>query len=159
MKPKTMQQLFRLTTEGMLPVFLEIEHPDLEGGVIRIVNAPTDLEYNGETYRAASFKFTPPEMRDGKYGNATLTISCITQEVIEVIRTLQSRATATAVAAFAFDDEGVLEIDPIEEFTFVLTNVTWSGVYATWQMIFDDRMSVVVPVDIMTALSCPGCAT
>ena len=49
MTPKTMQQLFRLTTEGMLPVFLEIEHADLEGGVIRIVNAPTDLEYNGET--------------------------------------------------------------------------------------------------------------
>lgn len=158
MTPKTMQQLYRLNVGGSFPIFIDVVHEDISGGIIRLVNAKEDMVYDGYTYRAASFRLTPPKYADGKFGNGTITISCIDQEVVVFIRTmraLKGRPKATVVAAFYFE-AGDLTIDPIEEWEFEMTIVNWTEVSATWQMVFDDRMSLVCPVDIMTAVKCPG---
>ena len=157
MNAKTLQQIFRLTTDGSFPAFLKITHPLITGGVLRLVNHRDDLVYDGEIYTAASFKFNPPKYSDKQIGNATITISCIDQTVIEIIRKIQTRASATVVAAFYFEG-GDLSIDPIEEWSFDLSSVSWDGIYATWTMVFDDHMNDLVPCNTMSAMTCPGVA-
>lgn len=157
MTPKTLQQIYRLTSEGSFPAFLEIYHPEIDGGVWRLVNYRTDLVYNGNTYSAAIFTFTPPKYSDKQINNATISISAIDQSVIELIRKLSSRASAKIVAGFYFEG-GDLTIDPIEEWEFKLSSVNWTEISATWELLYDDRLDIQVPTDKMSAQKCPGVA-
>lgn len=155
MNPKTMQQLFRINTGGSFPFFLEVTHSSLPGGIIRLVSATQDMVFEGHTFIKANFKMKPPKYADGKYGNATLSITSLDPEVIKTIRLLPTKATARVVAAFYYE-AGDLSIEPIDDLSFLLTNVTWDGLIASWQMVLDDRMSLLCPADTMSALNCPG---
>lgn len=155
---KAAQQMLRLSSKAYFPILLEIESAVFAGGVMRLVNNETDLEYNGYTYRAASFRFTPPKYSDKKMGNATLSISTINQEVIVAIRSMTERASARVVAAFYFDDAGVLTFESMEEWTFQLAKVSWGDIVATWEMIYDDVMENVAIADRLTPQKCPALA-
>lgn len=157
MNATTLQQIYRLTTNGSFPAFLRITHPLITNGVLKLVNYHSDLVFDGELYSASSFKFTPPKYADRKHSNAAITISCIDQSIVEIIRKIQTRAKASVVAAFYFEG-GDLSIDPIEEWSFDLSNVTWDGLSATWTMVFDDHMNNRVPCNTMSAMACPGVA-
>ncbi len=155
--PKAAQQLARLSTSAYFPILLEIESPVFDGGIIRLVNNTVDLVYNGNTFRAASFEFTPPKNTDKKIGNATLSISTINQEVIIAIRSMQDRAKAKAIAAFYYE-EGILNFEPLEEWSFILAKVSWNEIVATWEMLHDDRMETVAIADRLTPQKCPALA-
>lgn len=158
MTPKALQQIYRLQTAAMFPALLKITY--VEDGVtkyLRLVNNDTDLTYSEEVYSCARFKYTPPKYSDKQIGDGSITISAVDQTIVQIIRSISTRATAQIVAAFYFED-GTLLFEPIEEWTFQLAKVSWDEGVATWQMIYDDRMDILVPCHKMSAQRCPGVA-
>jgi hypothetical protein len=156
--PKALQQMFRLSTDALFPALLKITYvEDSTTKYLYLVNNGEDLIYNAQTYTASSFKYTPPAYSDKKIGDGEISISCIDQSLIGIIRNIQERATAQIIAAFYYQD-GALLFEPIEEWNFELSNVTWNGAVATWKMEYDNRMSLKVPADTLTPQKCPGVA-
>lgn len=157
--PKALQQLYRISTDAYFPIFIRLFFT-LNGisDSERMVNNTEDIFYSGETFKASSFVFTPPSVENKKISNGSLTISCIDQRVIEIIRGVSGVITCEVVAGFYYDNNGSLIIEPIEEFSFELAEVNWNGISATWEMQFDNRMSIQTPCDKMSAQRCPGIA-
>jgi len=158
--PIALREIYRLETIAMFPALIKISYTvDSVPGQMRIVNNTEDMVFQGETFSAASFKYTAPKHTEKKVGNGTLSISCANQKVIEIIRSIPVgyRAQAEVVAAFYYD-EGTAVFEGLEEWKFSLTKVTWDEIVATWQMEYDNRMSLLVPCDKMTAQKCPGIA-
>lgn len=156
---KALQQIYKLATTAMFPALLKITYViDGETNYLRLVNNKVDMIFNGETYKAYSFEYEAPKQSDSRMGNGSLSISCIDQEVIRIIRSITNRARAEIVAAFYFAEDGTTYFEGIEEWKFDLASVTWDGLVATWQMIYDDRMSIIVPCAKMSAQRCPGVA-
>ena len=158
--PKALREIYRLETSAMFPALLKISYTiDSVPGQLRLVNNTEDMVFEGETFTAASFKYTAPKQTDKKIGNGSLSISCANQKVIEIIRSMPVgyRAQAEIVAAFYYD-QGTVVFEGLEEWKFALTKVTWDEIVATWQMEYDNRMSLLVPCDKMTAQKCPGIA-
>lgn len=155
--PKAKQQMFRLSTSAKFPALLEITHPSLDGGVLRLINSDQSVEYNGKLFNAANFSYTAPKYSDKQMGDGSITISAIDQSIIVAIRKMNGRAKAVVVAAFYFD-EGILLFESMEEWKFSLTQVSWDNLSATWQMQYDDRMRIMAPCDKMTPQKCPGVA-
>lgn|GEM_PF-2642987 len=159
--PKALREIYRLETSAMFPALLKISYTiDSVSGQLRLVNNDVeDMVYEGETFTAASFKYTAPKQTDKKIGNGSLSISCANQKIIEIIRSMPVgyRAQAEIVAAFYYD-KGTVVFEGLEEWKFELTKVTWDEIVATWQMEYDNRMSLLVPCDKMTAQKCPGIA-
>lgn len=156
--PKALREIYRLETSAMFPALLKISYTiDSVPGQLRLVNNTEDMVFEGETFSAASFKYTAPKHTDKKVGNGTLSISCADQKIIEIIRSIKDRAQAEVVAAFYYD-QGTIVFEGLEEWKFDLTKVTWDEIVATWQMEYDNRMSLLVPCDKMTAQKCPGIA-
>ena len=143
----------------MFPALIKITYVvDGVTNILRLVNNRTDMIFNGETYTAFCFEYTPPKVSDSRMGNGTLSLSCIDQEVIEIIRSIKDRAHAEIVAAFYFAENGTTYFEGIEDWEFDLSSVTWDAGVATWQMIYDDRLDNLVPSAKMSALRCPGVA-
>lgn len=162
MTPKTKQQLFRLITHGKFPALIKITYKiDNVTNVMRIANNSEDIIYQDEVYQATTLKYTPPKYSDRKIGNASLTISTISQEVQDVIillRSVQDRPTIQIIAAFYMEEGSEITFDPIDEWEFVLGRVTWNDYSADCELIYDTMMNKVVPADKMTPLKCPGIA-
>lgn len=157
--PRALQQMYRLSTSAMFPALLDITY--VEDSVtkhLRLVNNDEDMVYDGNTYSWASFKYTPPSYSDKKIGDGTISISSVDQSIVSIIRGISTRATASVVAAFYYDEAGTLYFEGIEEWVFELSQVNWNGAVATWTMEYDNRMSIRVPCDKMTAQKCPGVA-
>jgi hypothetical protein len=152
-----MEQIFKLMTTAMFPALIKFTYT--EDGItkhLRLVNNTVDMVYDGETYIAASFKYNPPKNSDRKMGNGTLSISCIDQSMIVLIRSLKARATAKVTAAFYYDEDNHLYFEPIDEWTFKLSTVSWNESVAQWTMLYDDRMDIQFPSVKMNSLLCPG---
>ena len=156
---KALQQIFKLTTTAMFPALLKVTYViDGVTNYLRLVNNTVDMIFGGETYKAFCFEYQPPKQSDSRMGNGSLSLSCIDQEVIEIIRAITDRAHAEIVAAFYFSEDGTTYFEGIEDWNFELSSVTWDGTVATWQMIYDERMDNIVPTAKMSAQRCPGVA-
>lgn len=94
------QQVQASEIQEAILVVLDIEHPSLDS-TIRVVNNTQDVEWDGNTYLASSFKFTPPSQEDSEVSNAKLTISNIDRKLVELIRSISSMPTITVNIVFA----------------------------------------------------------
>ena len=171
----TLEELFKRETDGSIPVLMDIEHDDIdwgeiersdgtvgdleqENGHLRLINAPYSVKYQDKKYLPAYFSFTMPT-EDGKsIGQTSVTISAIDQRIINVIRSIDDKPTATFVALFARNDS-TISFSKLYKYVFEMDSVTWDGVSAKWNLIFDPAMQVQVPRDTATTLRCPSVST
>lgn len=152
---KAKQQILRSKTSAKFPFLIEITHEVY--GTYRYINADRDIEFEGNTFTAASFSILPPKKDGADITNATLSISDIDQTWIEKIRSTQKKATIRFIAAFVFNNEGTVIIEALEDMEFKLVNATWgeTGVI-NWTMVYDTILDINIPCDSATFSKVPG---
>lgn len=97
--PNARAQVQSPEIQEVIVVTLDIDHSSL-AEPIRVVNNIQDIEWNGNLYEAASFKFKPPSQEEGELSRATLTMSNIDRRLIETVRSINSAPTITANIVF-----------------------------------------------------------
>jgi len=156
---KVQKLLARQRKIARFPYLIRIDHEEDPVFPLYFVNADEPVTFEGNIYNAASFSIDPPSRDGDKIGDAALTISAIDQFWIQKIRAVQKPAKLLFMAVIVYDeDNGVEGVEPMEEISFTLRVARFNEVSVTWTMVFDERMSILVPVDICNAMNTPGCA-
>jgi hypothetical protein len=157
---KVQKLLARQRKVARFPYLIKIEYEeDNNVFTLYFVNSDEPVTYEGNIYNAASFSIEPPSRDGDKVGDATLTISAIDQFWIQKIRAVQKPAKLLFIAVIVYDEENGREgVEPMEEMSFTLRLASFNEISVTWTMVFDERMAILVPVDICNAMNTPGCA-
>lgn len=160
----TIAELLRPDTDGSIPVLLDIYHKDIEwgdldneqeAGHLRLINANYSVKYNGHSYMSSVFTFSPPQEDGKKVGNANITISAIDKRIIEIIRSVSSKPVATIEAFFVKNDNEV-SFSRLFNYEFEMTSVSWDGISAKWNLVFDPVSILNIPRDLATQARCPA---
>lgn len=157
MTPKAEQLIARQDTYAKFPFLIKVDHSTFEEPLY-FANAEEDVSYGGETYLAAYFTIDPPDQDGGKIGDGQLTISAVDQTWIARVRTAQTAAKITFIAAIVYEDGDMTGVEAIEEMDFTLRAASWNEEAIVWAMAHDEGMGIIVPCDRATALKCPGVA-
>ena len=112
--------------------------------------------YEGKKYIPCYFSFEVPSEDGQKVGDTSITISAIDQRIIEIIRSIKSKPTATVIAAFAKINDTKIMFSKLYHYRFDMSNANWDGITAKWNLTFDPMMKQNVPVDKATAQRCPA---
>lgn len=164
----TLEELFQESIDASIPVLVDIQHESIvwqdndeqENGHLRLINDTVPVRYKGadnepKMYYPSVFSFTPPS-EDGKsVGNTKVSISCIDQRVIQVIRGVDTKVKASFVAFFA-KQEQVYKFQKLYHYDFEMNGVSWDGITASWNLVFDPAMQLNVPRDLGTAARFPS---
>ncbi len=152
------RRIVRTDTEASFPYLIALTYKDSNGvsHTERYVNADTSKVYNSETYEPACFSVTPPSMDNTTVTDGKLVFSVIDNNFIEKIRNAQERMRCIFVAVIDYEEEGSEYIEEIETMTFTLVKAQWNEIEASFNMLYDDRMNLNVPLDIATPLKVPA---
>jgi hypothetical protein len=150
------REIARRNTQAKFPVLIKIEHEEL--GDFYYANSDQDIIYDGNTYYASVFSLEPPDKDGDKVGNARITISAIDQIWIQRIRSTQKPARLYFIAAILYDKNGNIQVEKLEENSFILRSASWNEIAISWEMVFDENMTILLPAEDCTVLTCPGCA-
>jgi hypothetical protein len=154
--PKVQKLLAAQRTAARFPSLIKISHPEYAD--MYFANSSKSVSYNGNIYNAASFSIQSPDVEGAKIGNATLTISAIDQFWIERIRRTQTPAQLQFIATIEYDEAGALQIEALEQNSFILRVANWNEISISWEMSFDERMNYIITSIKCTPLTVPGCA-
>jgi hypothetical protein len=150
------REIARRNTQAKFPVLIKIEHEDL--GDFYYANWDQDIIYDGYSYLASVFSLEPPDKDGDKVGNARIIMSAVDQIWIQRIRSTQKPAKLHFIAAILYGDDGNIQIEKLEENSFTLRAASWNEITISWDMIFDENMTILLPAEDCTVLTCPGCA-
>lgn len=160
-----LKELFEQDTSGNIPILLDIEHDEIRWGEndleqedkhLRIINNTLPVKYDNKRYLPSYFSFEAPQEDGQKVGSASITISAIDQRIIEIIRSISSKPKATVIAAFNQVAENKIVFSKLYNYTFEMSNCTWDGISAKWNLTFDPAMQRNVPVDKANSIRCPA---
>lgn len=156
MRNDARREMARRNTQARFPLLIEITGGDL--GDFYYANSDQDIAFGGHTYLASVFSLEPPDKDGDKIGNARITISAVNQEWIQRIRSTQKPAGLRFIAVILYGDNGNLQIEKLEENSFVLRSASWNEIAISWDLVFDENMAILLPSEDCSALTCPGCA-
>jgi hypothetical protein len=148
------REIVRRNTQAKFPMLIKIEHDDM--GDLYYANSDQDIAYGGNTYVASVFSLKPPDRDNDTVGNAQITISAVDQTWIQRIRSVQKPARLHFMAVIQYDGDGSIQPEKLEENSFALRAASWNEIAITWDMIFDENMTILLPAEDCTALACPG---
>lgn len=100
----TQDEVFNALQTGgafSLPYLIKMYHPDY--GALYFVNNNEDVTYNGNTFLASAFKYTPPQTIGGILRNGSLEITAIDNEVIDIIDKSDELFEITAIGVLNSD--------------------------------------------------------
>lgn len=100
----TQNEVFNALHRGgafSLPYLIKMYHPDF--GSLYFVNNNENVTYNGVTFQASTFNYTPPQTIGGVLKNGSLEITAIENNVINLIDQSDELFEITAVGALNED--------------------------------------------------------
>ncbi len=152
------RRIVRTDTEASFPYLIVITYKDSLGVVHteRYVNADVAKVYDGQTYNPMYFSVTPPSMDNSSVTDGKLSFSVIDNNFIEKIRDAQERMKCIFVAVMDYEENGNEVIEEIETMSFTLVKAKWNETEASFDMLYDDRMNLNVPLDVATVLKVPA---
>lgn len=121
------------------------------GQVIRFVNNNTDLQYEGNTYSAGSFLYTPNAEELGFSGGGSLEIAVIGNSIIDLIE--QNRGVTLRVIGALCEDGSVT---PITSFSHHYGKVRVTKTKAVFTFEKDDRLDMTFPALIWSRVNNRG---
>lgn len=169
----TIEELLAEKTDGSFPVLIDIQHDDIvwaentnsytgdqENGHLRLINANYSVMYKGDNseahrYLPCAFTFTLPEENGKKVGTTSIQISAIDKRIIEVIRSVSTKPKAVIEAFFVRNDNSIT-FSKLYKYQFEMDSVSWDGVSAKWNLVFDPTMQLNIPRDLATQTRCPA---
>lgn len=164
-----MEEIWARTTDGHIPVLLEIYNPDIkwnDGSVeqenmyLRVIDDSNPVIYKGKKYLPASFEFTPPE-EDGKtVGQASITLSAIDSRVVQMLRSIELQCEVTVMAAFAklVNENGktTFRFYPLDQIKTRMPSATYNRTTAQLSLVYKDVLKLNVPRDKATKNQLPS---
>lgn len=149
--------------EGFLPVLVDIRHPGItwndsvqQNGHLRLVNDTKGMMYKGNDtepkyYAPCNFQFKLPK-EDGKTkSKASITISALDSRIIEVIRSIEEDLTCRIVGMYSkitsADGKVKYVFSKMYSRKFEMSNVSWNGVTAEWELEPDSIADINAPKD------------
>lgn len=112
---------------------------------IRLANMSRDISYNGETYTARTFSYTPPDMH-GKGGS--LTVPLAGTDLVSFLDAADWRMTVDVVALVEEDGS----ISPIGCYRHMNGSASWGAdMEVSLQLSPDDRMGMSFPPYVFDA--------
>jgi len=88
------KEIFASQSGAVFLFVLQIAHSTIS--TIYLVNNNEDVTYDGNTYTAYAFKFTPPSDKEGNKDSAKLLISNVDRTLLATIRTISTPLAASA---------------------------------------------------------------
>lgn len=161
----TLQELFNGTSDGEIPILIDIYHPDIvwedestgqEQEHLRLINNNLSVKYDGKKYLPSHFSFVLPGVDGKKIENSSITISAIDKRVVDVIRSIKDRPVCTVEAFYTKLSDTRFSFSKLYKFKFQMSSVSWNGVSAKWELIADPANNVNLPRDLATITNCPG---
>lgn len=158
----------------VLPILLDVYHPSIiwaeddieqDNGHLRLVNDVIALRYKGDekepkVYMPCKFEYKPPKEDGKKKNTASISISCIDQRMIEVIRSVPEGLKCNVVALYSkiTDDDGKVKyiFQKMGTYDFSMYSCQWNGVTATWSLDPDETMEYSVPRDVGSPFRIPS---
>lgn len=127
-----------------------------ENLVLRFVNGVQDVDFNGNTYKAESFKYTPNAGAQGFDGGGNLEISIYDEnsqpnQIIDLIETYR-HIKINVVGVLAKTGE----VQEIRQFNHTYCRVTVSQGKAKFAFEKDDRLSMTFPALLWNAANNRG---
>lgn len=136
----TENELFQRYIQGgaySLPYLLEFSSP--EYGVLRFAGTNENIEFEGNTYEAASFEYSPPDTQ-GKGG--TLKISALGNSLIEFVEHTDESFSLKVVALLAENGR----IEKLKQFSHFYGSVSYGGdMDMNFTLESDDRLDMTFP--------------
>lgn len=139
--------------KGSAPILLKIYHENMEEPLY-LTDNNEDLEYNGVIYKHAYFSITLPEVTKDSMGNASISIGCVDQQLIRIIRSLRTPPNIKFVATYL--EDGVFS--DLAGYDMILSNVKWDAKTMTADLTLDLVLNYEFPSGSFTAFNCPGVA-
>lgn len=128
-----------------LPFLLKLYHPT--AGALYYVNNTEDVEFNGNIYKAGSFKYTKPRTMGGVLTNGSLEITAL-EELRDLIENSDELFKVEAVGII--DKAG--DITPIKIFRHQYGTVTTTErMTVVINFTNDDRLEMVFPPYVFDA--------
>ena len=139
----TQDEVFNALQTGgafSLPYLIKMYHPNY--GALYFVNNNEDVTYNGNTFLASAFKYTPPQTVGGVLRNGTLEITAIDNNVIDIIDKSDELFQITAIGVL--NDDGTVTAMKMykHQYGSATTNEEMKVVISFTN---DDRLEMVFP--------------
>jgi hypothetical protein len=140
--------IYRQLAEGggyNLPFLVHLSSPD---GVVNIylINDNTDLEYDGVTYSASNFTYSP-----NMEGESTLNVELVEHD--EIIDLLENNYFLRVEVIGIFNGE---EVEEIGQFRHKYGEGTWEGAKLEMKLDKDDRGGMTFPALIFNSYNNRG---
>lgn len=120
-----------------LPYLLQFSTPNYD--TLYFVGTNEDVEYDGNTYEAASFEYSPPDLQ-GKGGS--LKISGLSNELINFVEYADENWRLDVVAIIAENGE----ITPLKQYHHFLGSVSYGdNMELNFELGSDDRLEMTFP--------------
>lgn len=139
--------------KGSAPVLIKIYHQDMEDPIY-LTDNNEDLTYNGITYKHAFFKITLPEVTKDSMGNASIEIGCVDQQLIKIVRSLETPPNIKFVATYLEDGE----YSSLAGYDMIMSNVKWDAKSMSADLALDLVLNHEFPSGSFSAFNCPGVA-
>lgn len=125
---------FAEQTEEVWLVFVDIAHPMIEGGPLRLVRNSRDVTRQGNLYRGMLFDITLPSQHERQASSASLSVPNVDRRITDALRPLIGSGEPVQVTLSV-----ALATDPDETqhgpWLTALSNVTWNVDSVTGTMV------------------------
>jgi hypothetical protein len=131
--------MYAAQTDSVFLQLLLIDHDDL-AAAIPVVNNTESVISGGITYLPFAFLIDLPDDNEGEITSARLTIDNVDRQIVEAVRSIQSKATVTWSVVLA-SSPNTVEAGPFE---FDLRNVTYDKQTVSGELVYEDRLNLEV---------------
>lgn len=139
----TQNEVFNALHRGgafSLPYLIKMYHPDF--GALYFVNNNENVTYNGVTYQASTFNYTPPQTIGGVLKNGELEITAIDNSVINIIDNSDELFEITAIGVL--NDDGTITAIKMFRHQYGSATVT-EDMRVVIAFTNDDRLNMTFP--------------
>lgn len=137
--------------KGCTPLLIKVYHDDMEAPLY-LTDNNEDLTYQGNVYKSAFFKINLPEVTKDSMGNASIEVGCADQQLIEIIRSLETPPNIKFVATYLEDGQ----YSSLAGYDMIMSNITWNARSMTADLTLDLVLNYEFPSGSFTAFNCPG---
>lgn len=163
----TMQNLWDKTTDGYLPILLEIYNPDIswteeekrvhgqDNCYVRFISDENKVIYKSHTWLPCSFEYTPPETDGNKIGSASISITALDLRVKKLIKSIRSSCEVKVIASFMKQEKEtsgkfIYKFVELNSMPFEMNTASSDRTKASFNLVFKTSMAQNVPFDIAT---------
>lgn len=144
---------FHKHVKGITPSLIQIANEDMED-ILYLTDNNQDLEYKGHIYKSAYIKINPPKQTTDSVGNASMTIGCVDQQMIQLVRELKTPPIVSFVASYL--EDGVFS--ELMGYDMLFKNISWDASTMSGDLTLDSLLMDSFPSGEFTPFTTTGIA-